>query len=627
MKAVSSAPEATRLDGQTLDVAAEKLAQLRQLLPEAFAEGQLDVDQLRRALGQPVDPGPEPYGLRWPGKAAAYRETQQRTTATLAPDRAESLHFDHTDHVFIEGENLEVLRVLQKAYFGRVKMIYIDPPYNTGSDAFVYPDDFAETRQQYAQRTGGPDAAPAPDPWRTNSRDSGRYHSAWLGMMLPRLYLSRNLLRDDGVIFVSIDDNEVTNLRQSLDEIYGEENFVATIIWQKKYSPQNDAKWFSAMHDYVLVYAKNKERWRPNLLPRTAEMDARYTNPDHDPRGPWKAGDFLVKTYSADYDYPITTPSGREVSPPSGSCWRTSRTNFAQMVADNRISFGKDGSNIPAVKRFLSEVKQGVTPSTLWLRTEVGDNQEATKEVRDLFDGLPFDTPKPTRLLRRMLELGTAADEGHLVLDFFAGSATTAHAVLAQNQADGGNRQFICVQLPEPVAPGSGAAKLHYAHIAAVSRARIAKAAAALQKRAADPAADPTALGFRAFRLVETNFKTWRERYDVPETLLAQLALFTSSLREASPDPEALLTEIALKAGKPLTLRPRKISAAPLVYQLDDLCLALEPLTAAAVAQVVAAAVRETVVLGRDYQLLGGDAELANLQLELREAGIALTIL
>ncbi|UOQ64293.1 site-specific DNA-methyltransferase [Hymenobacter volaticus] len=545
------------------------------------------------------------------------------------------MEFDTSENVFIEGENLEVLRVLQKSYFGQVKMIFIDPPYNTGNDSFVYPDDYSEQQAAYKKRAGITDNAGRlnkSDLWRTNTRENGQYHSVWLGMMMPRLYLSRNLLRDDGVIFISIDDNEVTNLRHLLDEIYGEENFVASIIWQKKYSPQNDAKWFSAMHDYVLVYAKNKELWRPYLLERTEEMNARYTNPDNDPRGLWKSGDFLVKTYSADYDYPITTPSGRVVSPPSGSCWRTSRTNFQKLVDDNRISFGKDGSNIPAIKRFLSEVKQGVTPSTLWLRAEVGDNQEATKEVRDLFNGLPFDTPKPTRLLKRMLDLGTRPDEQHLVLDFFAGSATTAHAVMAKNLEDSGNRKFICIQLPEAVDKNSGAAKLGYTNIADVSKARIEKAAAALQNAAAKSvlhqASAGKGLGFRSYRLVDTNFKVWQPRYESKEALLQQLELFTDSLQHEQLDDETLLTEICLKAGKPLTIKPSKIYSEPHIYQIDSsLCLATGTLTSDALGVISGVKPKELLVLGRDYNTASGDATLSNIRLELREAGIALSIL
>jgi len=623
----------TNLNGESLDVVAEKLAQLRQLLPEAFAEGKLDVNKLRLVLGENAQVGEERYELNWPGKAEAYREVQRRTTATLVPDQEGSLNFEKTENIFIEGENLEVLRVLQKSYFGKVKMIFIDPPYNTGKDSFVYPDDYTERRADYEKRAQITDQSgflKKGNLWRENTPENGQYHSAWLSMMMPRLYLSRNLLREDGIIFVSIDDNEVTNLRQLLDELYGEENFVASVIWQKKYSPQNDAKWFSAMHDYVLVYAKNKELWRPYLLERTAEMNARYTNPDNDARGPWKSGDFLVKTYSADYDYPITTPSGRVVNPPSGSCWRTSKANFQKLVADNRISFGKDGSNIPAVKRFLSEVKQGITPSTLWFRGDVGDNQEATKEVRDLFNGLPFDTPKPTRLIKRMLELSTRPNEHHIVLDFFAGSGTTAHAVLAQNVEDGGNRTFICVQLPETVDLNSGAAKLGYQNIADVSKARIQKAAEALKADAAKSSLHPTTetLGFRSYRLADTHFRVWHEQPASKATLLQQLELFTDSLEDTPVDDETLLTEICLKAGKPLTLNPTKLYDGPNVYRIDSaLCLVLGALNAAALAVIVETAPKELVVMGRDYNTRNGDVELSNIRFRLRDAGIEFTIL
>ena len=633
----SAQPEhdASPPDGHSLDVAAEKLRQLRQLLPEAFAEGRLDADKLRLVLGEAADAGEERYGLGWPGKAAAYQEMQRRTTATLAPDRAGSVDFDAARNVFIAGENLEVLRVLQKSYFGRVKMIYIDPPYNTGNDSFVYPDDYTERLSAYRQRVGLTDEAGylnKQDVWKANSRESGQFHSVWLSMMLPRLYLARNLLREDGVIFVSIDDNEVDNLRRLLSELFGEENFVATIIWQKKYSPQNDAKWFSAMHDYILVYAKNKELWRPNLLERTAAMNARYTNPDNDPRGPWKSGDFLVKTYAADYDYPVTTPSGRVVNPPNGSCWRTSKANFEKLVADHRISFGKDGNNVPAVKRFLSEVKQGLTPSTLWLRGEVGDNQEATKEVRDLFNGLPFDTPKPTRLLKKLIDLGTSPHGHDIVLDFFAGSGSTAHAVLAKNLEDGGNRQFIAVQLQEPVAPTSAPGKLGYQDIAEVSKARIEKAILALKKEANQSVPhqhnELKKLSFRFFRLVETNFKIWQDEPRSSAALLQQLELFTDSLREAAVDEEAILTELLLKSGNPLTVNPLQIHQRPNVYQLDpDDCFAFGALSDAAITTIIAARPKRVSVLSRDYNKLSGDMLLSDLQQTLREVGIELTIL
>ncbi|MFT5195426.1 MAG: adenine-specific DNA-methyltransferase, partial [Candidatus Promineifilaceae bacterium] len=353
------------------------------------------------------------YGFTWPGKQAA--EEQAKTSSCKALTPAEPIpQKEPAEHLFIEGDNLDALKLLRPEYDGCVKMIYIDPPYNTGKE-FVYSDHFGSSAD-------------------------------WLNMIYPRLLLAHQLLKEDGVIFVSIDDGEVHRLRMVLDEIFGAQNFVSTIIWEKKYAPQNDARWLSENHDYVLLYAKNKQIWRPNLLPRTAAADARFKNPDNDPRGPWKASDFSVRTYTSRCDYPITVPSGRVVTPPQGRCWVVTKERYEELKADNRVWFGKTGNNVPAMKKFLSEVKQGMTSLTIWKRDEVGDTQSARKSMRELFgNSRVFDTPKPVGLIQRMLHLATSADgdaNENIVLDFFAGSATTAHAVIEQNKLDGGNRRF-----------------------------------------------------------------------------------------------------------------------------------------------------------------------------------------
>lgn len=360
--------------------------QLAALLPEAFSEGRLDVAALKRALGEEaVIEGGERYALTWAGKSDAYKVLQTPSTATLRPERDKSVNFDQAQHVFIEAENLEVLKVLQKAYFGKVKLIYIDPPYNTGSDSFIYPDRFQESKEDYLKRINdlADDGTLMREGFfRKNSKESGHYHSNWRSMMLPRLYIARNLLREDGVIFVSCDDNEVHNLRCLMNEVFGEENFVATVIWQKVYSPKNSAKHLSEDHDYVLIYARRAEDWRPALLPRTEEMEARYDNPDNDPRGPWKPGDLSARNYYGAGTYAITCPSRRVIDgPPPGTYWRVSKEKFLEMDKDKRNWWGKDRNNVPAIKRFLSEVKQGRVPQTLWLYDEVGHTQEAKKRA------------------------------------------------------------------------------------------------------------------------------------------------------------------------------------------------------------------------------------------------------
>ena len=335
------------------------------------------------------------------------------------------------DNLIIHGDNLHALKALLPRYANRIKCIYIDPPYNTGNEAWIYNDNVNSSLMQEWLTENSP----------VDNEDLER-HDKWMCMMWPRLHLLKELLADDGVIFISIDDNEQHHLRMLMDEIFGNANFVTNIIWQKKFSPQNDAKYFSDNHDFVLCYAKDKEIWRPVLLPRTEKHNERYSNPDDDPRGPWSSSGLDVKTYQEEYDYPITTPSGRIVNPPPSRCWRCNKERFDTLVNDNRIWFGEEGNNVPRVKRFLSEVKQGITPLTVWLHEDVGHTQSATQGLNKI--GLAFSNPKPHTLLQRILQIGT--DPNAIVLDSFAGSGTTAHAVLALNKEDGGNRKFILIE-------------------------------------------------------------------------------------------------------------------------------------------------------------------------------------
>lgn len=317
----------------------------------------------------------------------------------------------------LEGDNLHSLKLLEKTHKEKIDVIYIDPPYNTGSKDFTYDDIYVDS-------------------------NDGFRHSKWLSFMYKRLLIAHKLLSNRGSIFISIDDNEVSALKLLCDEIFGDENFVANVIWEKKFSPQNDSKWLSDSHDHILVFAKNKSIWRPNLLGRTDEMNNRYKNLDNDIRGPWTSSDFSVRTYNENCDYPITTPSGRVITPSDSRCWMTSKEKFNELVADNRIWFGKSGGNVPRIKTFLSEVQQGSVSKTIWYRSEVGDTQEGTKDLKAIFNGRGvFTSPKPVRLIKRVLELATKEDS--IVLDFFAGSGTTGQAVLEFNKANGGNRAFI----------------------------------------------------------------------------------------------------------------------------------------------------------------------------------------
>ena len=384
--------------------------------------------------------------LNWIGKEAvvnhhldvAFRTLDEKYTFAADGGDASNAPAEESENKIIHGDNLEALKALLPEYEGRIKCIYIDPPYNTGNENWVYNDNVNSPRiRKWLGQVVGKEA-----------EDLTR-HDKWLCMMYPRLKLLQKLLADDGAIFISIDDNEQANLKLICDEIFGAGNFVNNVIWEKKYSPQNDAKYFSDNHDFILVYANNKDLWRPGLLPRTDEMNSRYKNLDNDPRGPWKASDCSVKTYSSTYDFPITTPSGRVVNPPQGRCWRFSKEIYERLLSDNRIWFGPSGNNVPSIKRFLSEVKQGTTSMTIWKYDEVGHNQDAKQQMKDIFfdEKFPFDTPKPFMLIEKILHL--ASDKDSIILDSFAGSGTTAHAVLNLNQQDGGHRKFILVEMED----------------------------------------------------------------------------------------------------------------------------------------------------------------------------------
>jgi len=534
----------------------ERIQKLKELFPEAFADGKVNFAVLREEIAGLDEElleenEEEAFGLRWVGKNEARKLAFKPPQGTLKIVEGEGINEKKTKNIFIEGDNLEVLRLLQKSYAGKIKLIYIDPPYNTGND-FVYKDDFQEPVEKYLMKTNQADEQGL---LVSNPKSSGRFHANWLNMMYPRLKLARNLLRDDGVIFVSIDDNEQANLKKIMDEVFGEENFVANIVWQKKYSPQNDATYFSDMHDFLVVYAKQKKQskndprgWQRVLLPRTEEQNSLYRNPDNDPRGPWKAVDFSVKTYSPDYDYTIITPSGREVRPPNGRCWMTSKERFEELVRDKRIWFGKNGNNVPSLKKFLSEVQDGTVPTTWWQREECGDNQEATQELRSLFadTGVPFETPKPVRLIKRILQISTQPHENDIVLDFFAGSGTTAQAVLELNKEDGGNRSFILVQLPERTNNGQ------YPTIAEVTKERIRRVIKKLNEQ--DNNKQQLDRGFSVYKLDKSNLKKWESYYNEAEIehLENELDLFTNAYFTEGWTENDVVIELMLNQGFPL---------------------------------------------------------------------------
>ena len=475
----------------------------------------IDFDLLKQELSQViVDGEQERYRLDWVGKKEAILTANAPIAKTLRPCREESVNFDRTENLFIEGDNLEALKLLQENYLGKVKMIYIDPPYNTGND-FIYEDDFAESTDEFFERSNQTDDEG--NKLVANTESNGRFHSDWLSMIYSRLKLARNLLTDDGVVFISIDDGEIENLKKACCEIFGDDNFTAHIIWEKKYAPANDAKWFSANHDHILVFSKNKSLFKPKLLPRTAEQNERYTNRDNDYRGVWKASDLTVKTFSKSAFYPITTPSGREIYPADGRCWSVSKQNFERLVAENRIWFGENGDNVPSLKRFLTDVKDGIVPVTIWRYEEVGHNQTGRQELKKLFDGKGlFDGPKPIKLLKKILYVANL-NINDIVLDFFAGSATTAHALMELNAEDGGNRKFIMVQLPEKNDEKSSAWMEGYQSIADISKERIRLAGKKiLIDNAGKEGIENLDIGFRALKIDSTNMK---DVYYTPDAL------------------------------------------------------------------------------------------------------------
>ncbi|WP_276810812.1 site-specific DNA-methyltransferase [Haemophilus pittmaniae] len=558
--------------------------------------------------------------LNWAGKSEAYRILQAQTCKTLTPQPAESVNFDSTKNIFIEGENLDVLKVLQKSYFNSIKMIYIDPPYNTGND-FVYNDNFKQNLKDYQEQSGELDEeGKLKLAFKRNNKENGHFHSKWLNMMLPRLHLAKNLLKDDGVIFISIDDNEQAQLKLLCDEVFGEENFVANIIWQKKYAATNDSKGFSNLHDYILVYKKS-EMFQRNLLPRTEEQNKPYKNDDNDGRGLWRSDNLLVKSFSESAVYPIINPNtGKEYYPPQGSSWRASKNTMDIWLKENRIFWGKNGLGAPQLKRYLNEVQKGKVPTTWWPFNEVGHNDAANKEISTLFNSkAPFDTPKPTALISQMLKIGV--DKNDLILDFFSGSGTTAHAVMQLNAEDNGNRRFICVQLPEVTNEKSEAFKAGFKNIAEISKERIRRAGKQITENHPDKQIDT---GFKAFKLTDSHFKQWQS--PSAENLAQQIELFVDPVRkEATPD--AMLYEILLRLGLKLTAKVR--SENQMFWVSDEsgqqFALLLETLSADLLDQVISAQPKKVVTL--DSLFNGDDALKKNAELQMNDAGIAFFVL
>lgn len=539
-----------KLKMQTADGTKQNIERIAQLFPncvtEVMKDGKetlaIDFDRLRQELSDHVVEGnDERYQFTWPDKRKAQLAANAPISATLRPCREESVDFDTTGNLYIEGDNLDVLKCLKETYSGKIKMIYIDPPYNTGND-FVYNDDFAESASEYLANSGQYDDQG--NRLVTNTESNGRYHTDWLNMIYPRLKVARDLLTDDGVIFISIDENEVSNLKRIGAEVFGENNFVGAVIWERAFSPKNDAKYLSDSHDYILIFAKNINMFAIGKLPRTEEMNARYKNPDNDPRGPWSSGDLTAKTYSAAYDYPITTPSGKIISPTNGRSWVTSKDNMLKLIKDNRIWFGENGDNTPRYKRFLSEMNDGVVATTIWKYEDVGHSQEGRQELKKLFnDKGYFDGPKPIRLLSRVFQIANLS-KNDIILDFFSGSASTAHALIKLNTEDGGNRKFIMVQLPEQTDAKSEAYKAGYKNICEIGKERIRRAGKKI--KAENPNATALDTGFRVLKLADSNML---DVYYSPAEVVQQDLFAQADNIKSDRTPEDLLFQVMLELG------------------------------------------------------------------------------
>ena len=541
----------------SLDGVQRNIELIGKLFPNAITEVKrngkvehaIDFDVLRQELSDSIVEGREErYQFTWPDKKKAMLAANAPITATLRPVVADSVGKDGTpggfdsENLYIEGDNLEVLKLLQETYLGKVKMIYIDPPYNTGND-FVYEDDFAQSTEDYMGNSGQYDEEG--NRMVTNTESNGRFHTDWLNMIYPRLKLAKDLLADNGAIFISIDENEMDNLRKICDDVFGESNFIGQFIWQRRTSPDM-RKLVSTAHDYIVTYGKNTGNLSNTINKvRLTEKDAaNYSNPDNDPRGPWASSDFTAQGFRPNQMYEITTPGGAKYTPPEGRCWKNIESEFLKQCEEGRMWFGKDGMGIPRRKTYLSE-REGKNVWTWWPNSEVGHSQEATQEVKNLFDGHAyFDYPKPVRLLKKIIQIGTHDDS--IVLDFFSGSATTAHAMIQLNTEDNGHRKFILVQLPEKTDEESEAYKAGYKNICEIGKERIRRAGRKIKEDAGLTAPADLDIGFRCLRLDESNMKPV---YYTPEEISQQDMFSLVDNVKSDRTPEDLLFQVMLDLG------------------------------------------------------------------------------
>ncbi|HAS79451.1 MAG TPA: site-specific DNA-methyltransferase [Fusobacteriaceae bacterium] len=532
-----------KLDGKTMDIVGDNINKLKEIFPDVFSEGKIDFTKLQENLGEFVDTEQERYSFNWNGKQEAKLIAQTPSTGTLRPCKEDSKDWDTTKNLYIEGDNLEVLKLLQKSYHNKVKMIYIDPPYNTGKD-FVYKDNFKDNIKNYMEQTGQLDTDG--NKLTTNSDQSGRYHSNWLNMMYPRLKLARNLLKDDGVIFISIDDNETSNLRKLCDEIFGEDNFIANIIWEKRFTRSNNSKTFATLTEHILCYRKS------NALseikePRNEKSDSTYTNPDNDIRGVWTSVSYVnpaTKEQRPNLSYNLKNPiTGYSVSHPTNA-WKYSQKTHLQHLEENRLYWGKEGNNTyPRLKRFLSEMNNGMVPVNFWTRQDAGTTDEASKNLESIMGLKVFDFPKPITLIMKAMRIAMKSED--IILDFFSGSATTAHATIKLNAEDGGNRKYICVQLPEETNNDS------FPTICEIGKERIRRAGEKIKEDNSNKDLSNLDIGFKVFKLDSSNIKEWDSEH--AKNNISQMMLDHVDNIKSDRTEEDILYELLLKHGLDLT--------------------------------------------------------------------------
>lgn len=637
------------MNGISLTPETEKIKALQEILPEVFTEGKIDWEKLKATLGEDINFSNERYVLNWAGKSDAFKVLQTPTSKTLVPVREESVNFDETENIFIEGENLEVLKVLQKSYFGKVKMIYIDPPYNTGNDSFIYPDKFSETKDDYQRRVGDKDEEgymTRDGMFRKNSKENGQYHSNWLNMMMPRLYLAKNLLRQDGVIFISIDDNEVHNLRLLMNEIFGEENFICEFIWKSKSGGANDSKFIAVDHEYILCYAKHADYLNFNL-DKNATVTTSYNLEDEKGKYALDRLDKQSLGYIESLDFPITDPEGKiyivHHKNPSAKVarWRWSKETVKERY--NELVF-KDG--FVYTKNYQ---KEGSIPRSLLLEDRFGRTRTGKTDFTSLFDAAYFTAPKPPKLLSFLSDISTKS--GDLIVDFFAGSGTTAQAIYELNKEDKVKRKFICVQLPELCEENSDSVRAGYKTIADISKERVRRASIKVSKEIEEeinklqielatlkseiPAAETLQkiskiesdiellknqdLGVKILKLENSNFKQWQQIEGKNlDALAEQMKLFVDPVSESSTI-EDMVYELLLKSGKDLNSKIEKQDGFYAVNS-GELVLMLEKANQQIIDNIIALNPQKVIAL--DKLFTGNDQLKTNTVLQMKDAGI-----